>query len=111
MSDVDRDTERFDISIVGMLRTGTGKRDVTIVDLSEQGCRIYDRMGYLSPNLSVTIKIGPIGPVDATVRWQDQPYSGIRFNNPLYPAVLEHIRSHFDLRHLGTGNIDGKPGQ
>ena len=99
MSDTDRDTERFDISIVGTLRTGTGKREVTIVDLSEQGCRIFDRLGYLSPNLSVTIKIGPVGPIDATVRWQEQPYAGIRFNNPLYPAVLEHIRGHFDLRH------------
>ena len=109
MSDTDRDTERFDISIVGTLRTGTGKREVTIVDLSEQGCRIFDRLGYLSPNLSVTIKIGPVGPIDATVRWQEQPYAGIRFNNPLYPAVLEHIRGHFDLRHLGRGEIDGAP--
>lgn len=110
MSDTDRESERYDISIVGTLRTGTGKRDVTIVDLSEKGCRFYDRMGHLSEGLSVTIKIGPVGPIDATVRWQDQPYAGIRFSNPLYPAVLEHIRTHFDLRHLGSGNIDGAPG-
>ena len=105
----ERSAERHDISIIGKLRTGTGKRDVTIVDLSERGCRIFDRMGYLSPNLAVTIKIGPVGPIDATVRWQDQPYAGIRFDNPLYPAVLDHIRAHFDLRELGKGEID-KPG-
>ncbi|RIV89039.1 PilZ domain-containing protein [Aurantiacibacter zhengii] len=109
----ERSVERHDISIMGTLRTGTGKREVTIVDLSERGCRILDRMGFLSPDLGVTIKIGPVGPVDATVRWQDRPYAGIRFNNPLYPAVLDHIRTHFDLRDLGRGNIDnpgGTPG-
>lgn len=103
----ERSVQRHDISIVGKLRTGTGKRDVTIVDLSDRGCRIYDRMGHLPHNLSVTIKIGPIGPIDATVRWHDQPYAGLRFDNPLYPAVLDHIRTHFDLRELGKGNIDG----
>jgi hypothetical protein len=106
----ERGAERHDISILGKLRTGTGKRDVTIVDLSERGCRIFDRMGYLSQDLAVTIKIGPVGPIDATVRWQDQPYAGIRFDNPLHPAVLDHIRSHFDLRNLGRGEIDN-PGE
>ena len=103
----ERGAERHDISIPGKLRTGTGKRDVTIVDLSERGCRIFDRMGYLAADLSVTIKIGPVGPIDAIVRWQDQPYAGIQFANPLYPAVLDHIRAHFDLRDLGKGLIDG----
>lgn len=102
----ERDSERHDISIVGILRTGTGKREVTIVDLSERGCRILDQMGFLSPNLGVTIKIGPVGPIDATVRWQDKPFAGILFDNPLYPAVLDHIRTHFDLRGLGQGRID-----
>ena len=101
-----RGTDRYDISIVGRLRTGTGARDVTIVDLSEQGCRIYDRMGYLKPGLACTIKIGPIGPVDATIRWQEAPHSGLLFDRPLYPAVLDHIRAHFDLRTLGAGRID-----
>lgn len=107
----ERNAERHDISIVGKLRTGHGKRDVTIVDLSERGCRIFDRMGYLAPNMSVTIKIGPVGPIDATVRWQDQPYAGISFDNPLYPAVLDHIRAHFDLRELGKGEIDNPTGR
>lgn len=109
MNQTHRDSERFDISIVGTLRTSAGKRDVTIVDLSEKGCRIYDRLGFLSTNQSVTIKIGPVGPIEATVRWQDQPYAGISFNAPLYPAVLDHIRTHFDLLSLGSGHIDGPP--
>lgn len=95
---------------MGRLRTSNGARDVTIVDLSEEGCRIHDQMGYLTPGAAVTIKIGPIGPVDATVRWQHQPHTGIHFDNPLYPAVLEHIRTHFDLRTLGdSSNVSAPP--
>ncbi|WP_338244491.1 PilZ domain-containing protein [Aurantiacibacter hainanensis] len=101
-----RNAERHDISIQGTLRTGNGKREVTIVDLSDRGCRLFDRMGYLSPDLAVTIRIGPVGPIEATVRWQEQPYAGLLFVNPLYPAVLDHIRTHFDLRDLGRGEID-----
>ncbi|MFB0611227.1 PilZ domain-containing protein [Aurantiacibacter poecillastricola] len=106
----DREGERHDIAIEGKLRTSTGKRDVTIVDLSERGCRIYDRMGYLVSDMAVTLRIGPIGPVEATVRWQQRPHAGLHFTNPLYPAVLDHIRAHFDLRHLGSGGID-EPGK
>lgn len=106
----ERGADRHDISIQGRLRTSKGARDVTIVDLSESGCRIFDRMGILSPGETVTMRIGPVGPVDSTVRWQEQPYVGIRFDNPLYPAVLDHIRTHFDLRELGKGEIDN-PGE
>ena len=60
----ERDSERHDISIVGILRTGTGKREVTIVDLSERGCRILDRMGFLSPNLGRLQLVGKNTSVD-----------------------------------------------
>lgn len=105
----ERNAQRHDIAIIGKMRTGTGKRDVTIVDLSERGCRIYDRMGYLTTGKAVTIKVGPVGPIDATIRWQAKGYAGLLFDNPLYPAVLDHIRAHFDLRELGKGDID-RPG-
>lgn len=110
MADLDRE-DRYDISISGHLRTHTGKRDVTIVDLSEHGCRIYDRDGALREGNSVSLRIGPIGPVEGTIRWHQNPYAGIRFENPLYPAVLDHIRTHFDLRSLGGGYIDSAPGK
>ncbi|WP_158610993.1 PilZ domain-containing protein [Aurantiacibacter spongiae] len=105
----DRIERRHDIAIVGRLRTTTGARDVTILDISERGCRIRDRMGRLPENTSVTIKIGPIGPVDSVARWREGELVGLRFDRPLYPAVMEHIRQHFDLRILGKGDIDRSP--
>ena len=94
----DRVDPRHDITIIGRVRTGSGARDVTILDLSERGCRFHDRFGHLTEGTLLTIKLGPIGPVEAKVRWCESEYVGVEFLTPLHPSVMEHIRSHFDLR-------------
>ena len=95
---VDRAEPRHDISIIGRVHTGAGVRDVTILDLSEQGCRFHDRFCTLRPGMPVSVRIGPVGPVRSSVKWRRGEYVGIKFDNPLYPSVLQHIASHFDLR-------------
>jgi hypothetical protein len=98
MPEVQRDEQRHEISIIGKLRSGTGSRDVTVLDLSESGCRFYDRFGHIEEGAPVTIKLGPVGPIDAVVRWRRGEYVGLQFRPALYPSVLDHIRQHFDLR-------------
>ncbi len=71
---------------------------MTVLDLSERGCRFHVRSGQLKKGMPLTVKLGPIGPVEATIRWQEEEYVGVEFNTPLYPSVMEHIRQHFDLR-------------
>ena len=93
-----RSHERHDLTIIGRLYTGQGSRDVTILDLSESGCRFHEPLSQLKENAPLTIKIGPVGPIEATVRWCRGEHVGLQFSNPLYPSVLEHIRQHFDLR-------------
>ncbi|WPZ04199.1 PilZ domain-containing protein [Blastomonas marina] len=95
---VDRSELRHELTIQARIVANSGPRDVTVLDLSESGCRFADRYRGLNPGDKITIKIGPIGPVRATVRWCDHGYVGIAFDNPLYPSVLEHIRDHFDIR-------------
>lgn len=94
----ERAAVRHHLTIIGRIFTTRGSRDVTILDLSEAGCQFHDAGFPLTPDSRLTVKIGPVGPVDATVRWQQGNKVGIQFNTPLYPAVLEHIRGHFDLR-------------
>ena len=94
----DRLEPRHEISIVGRVGSGSRARDVTVQDLSEGGCRFHDFFGGIAVGTRTTIKLGPIGPIGATVRWCRDEEIGIQFDNPLYPSVLEHIRQHFDLR-------------
>jgi hypothetical protein len=96
--EIDRSEPRHDLSISGRVHTGLGVREVTILDLSEHGCRFHDRFCGLRSGMPVSVRIGSVGPVRASVRWRRGEYVGIQFENPLYPSVLEHIREHFDMR-------------
>lgn len=98
--DDERRKPRHAVSVQGRYRTGTGvPKDVDILDLSETGCRFFDRFGRMAPGTEISLRIGPIGPVVATVRWCKQQIVGVQFENPLYGPVFEHIRAQ-----LGTGS-------
>ena len=94
---IDRNEPRYDITLIGRIYGVGGSREVTIFDLSTRGCRVRD---YASPRegANVSVKIGTIGPVAGIVRWRRDDFIGIKFNNPLYPAVLDAIRSEQSLR-------------
>ena len=93
--------ERHEITIVARIRTPTGSRDVTIEDLSGKGCKFADRSGYLAVGTPITVKLGPIGPVESLVRWREGKKAGVEFATPLHPSVLDHIRQHFDQNSNG----------
>ena len=83
---------RYSISTSGRYRRGTGIRfDISIKDLSEYGCQFYDIVGRLEVGDAITLRIGQIGPLHAKVRWIEKRQAGVEFDQPLYPAVLDHI--------------------
>lgn len=91
-SDDARNKERRKVGIEGRYRSGRGvPRDVWITDISESGCRFYDRFGNMKPGTDITIRIGPVGPIDARVRWLEQHVNGVQFAQPLHVSVFEHI--------------------
>ncbi|MFN6935822.1 MAG: PilZ domain-containing protein [Tsuneonella sp.] len=94
----ERAADRHEIAIVGRIYTAAGSREVVITDLSETGCQFTDDADKLEPGNRLTIKIGPIGPLEAAARWRRDGRIGIEFATRLYPSVLDHIRQHFDLR-------------
>ncbi|MDZ4307323.1 PilZ domain-containing protein [Allopontixanthobacter sp.] len=92
--DETRCTPRFDISVQGRYRTGNGlARHVPIFEISETGCRFYDRFGRLTAGTDITIKIETIGPIVATVRWSKDHIVGVQFERPIYGPVFEFIRN------------------
>ena len=83
---------RKSIGIVGRYRTGSGiARDVWITDLSRTGCRFFDRFGTMQPGKNLTLKIGSVGPLSATVRWWESQVNGVEFGQPLHESVYQHI--------------------
>lgn len=88
-----RREERHGVAVEGRYRTGSGvPKDVSVLDISEGGCRFFDKFGRLIPGARITVRIGAIGPIEATVRWCEDQVVGVEFDNPIYGPVLEHIR-------------------
>lgn len=90
--DESRHKGRRKVGIEGRYRCGRGvPRNVWITDISETGCRFYDRFGNMMPGTAITLRIGPVGPIDAEVRWLDKHVNGVEFLQPLHVSVFEHI--------------------
>jgi hypothetical protein len=83
---------RYCVDIDARVRNGTGNaRRVNVTNLSQQGCRF--RLGErLGAGAFLTITVERVGFLDARVKWRDGDWHGIRFDQPLHPAVLDHIR-------------------
>lgn len=95
---MERAEPRHEIIITGRIFTSAGSRDVKILDLSEAGCQFRDIRAHLERDGRLSIKLGPIGPITAVVRWRHTYDVGVRFDTFLHPSVLQHIRDHFDTR-------------
>jgi hypothetical protein len=88
-----RKEDRHHLEVWGQYRSPTGvRRDIPIKDLSETGCRFYDRFSALFPGTEISLRIEALGPFPAIVRWQQGGYVGAEFQSRLYGPTFDHIR-------------------
>jgi hypothetical protein len=74
-------------------RTATGRQgDVSIVDLTAEGCCIFIRAVPVSEGLRVRIKPEQFESLAGVVRWVRRGYAGIEFDKPLYAPVADHLK-------------------
>ncbi len=87
-----RREDRHIVHVAGAYRARHGmSREIWVKDVSEYGCRFFDKFSILELESVVLVKMGNIGPIPAEVRWRDGSDVGVRFEKPLHPSVLEHI--------------------
>jgi len=92
-----RREDRYVVQVAGRYRARHGdSRDVWIKDLSEYGCRFFDKFSVLTVGSRILIKAGNVGPIPADVKWRDGSTVGAEFENPLHPSVLDHIVRFMD---------------
>ena len=83
---------RYAVVISGNLRNASMRPQVVqVTNLSASGCRLVSPR-RLGQGDYITLKIGPVGPLDAKVAWREADDHGIEFEAPLHPAVLDHMR-------------------
>ena len=99
MSENNRREERAVVQVAGRYRNRHGpSRDIWIKDISEYGCRFYDKFSILEIGSEILVGLGNIGPIPAEVKWREQSTVGAQFERPLHPSVLEHIIREMDRR-------------
>ncbi|WP_239807302.1 PilZ domain-containing protein [Croceicoccus hydrothermalis] len=89
-----RDKERYHVNASCQIRVGAGTPiQAEVTDLSEAGCACATPSVWMRSGAQVTIRIGSLGPIDATIRWVNDRQVGIEFHRPVYGPVFEHLRS------------------
>jgi hypothetical protein len=84
---------RYDVVLDARVRNGSGvPRSVRVTNLSQRGCRFRLSERRLGAGSFLTITVERVGFLDAHVKWREGDWHGIRFDQPLHPAVLDHIR-------------------
>lgn len=74
------------------------KLPATIDDFSCNGCRIGNQVRTLSVGSRVTIRFEGLEPPSGLVKWSKSDFTGVQFEAPLHPSVLERL-----LRAYGPG--------
>lgn len=91
-----RDKTRKILSVPGKIRTGRGVPDrVAITDLSEGGCRVIESNIRIKEGSNVSIRVGNLDPIYASVRWTHNGAIGLEFQQPLCGPLLENMRAIF----------------
>lgn len=95
---------RHVVDVDARIRNGTGApRTVTLTDLSRRGCQIRVPGTGFGVDSFVTVTLAGLGYLDARVKWRREDLHGICFEEPLHPAVLDHLRHALDRQPSPAG--------
>lgn len=91
-----RQADRSAVRLTASIRERSATaHDAVINNLSRTGCMVSNT--YLRAGRPVWVRFGSLAPIESRVIWARGDSAGIRFSQPLHPAVLDHIaaRAHF----------------
>lgn len=87
-----RRDERRDLKADAFVRSNHQTRvGGSVVDVSENGCRIELCSGSVRAGQHVTVKISGLEAWSGVVRWAEKFQVGVEFTRPLHPAVVDHL--------------------
>ena len=87
-----RKAPRAATTIAGVAKTGQGARHpLEIIDLSVGGCAVRSNGHPLAIGSAYGLKINGLEMLGSTATWTAGQTAGLVFENPLHPAVADHI--------------------
>ena len=90
-----RRESRLFVEVTGSYREGDGPtRDISFGHISVSGCRLNQLEPHLKVGDLISLCLGPIGPIDATIRWRRENLAGVEFSEPLDSALVAFFAAH-----------------
>ena len=87
-----RREDRYNVAVAASFENGTGASNpVRVTNISATGCR-FSAPGKLPMGSLITMSFGRLGLLHTKVKWRVGTGHGVRFDTPLQPAALDHIR-------------------
>lgn len=85
-----RRESRLVVEVPGSYREADGPaHEIVFGAISAGGCRLSKIEPHLAVGDVVSLHLGAIGPVLATIRWRDDTAAGVEFHEALEPEVVE----------------------
>jgi PilZ domain len=92
-----RREHRQPIAVAAVYRAGIERRNISLWDISCNGCRIFVSGLTMRQGQRVVLKPEGMEAMDGTIRWAGDEFAGVQFDRPLHPAVVDHLcRLHPD---------------
>lgn len=90
-----RSESRLFVEVPGSYQAaGADRCEIVFSAISSGGCRL----NHVEPDVGVgdviAVNLGPIGPLQATVRWREQSRAGVQFHEPLELAVVDFFAAY-----------------
>jgi hypothetical protein len=91
-----RRESRLLVEVPGAYREGDAAREVEIVfsQISASGCRLSHVAPHLEVGEVIALRLGPIGPVAATIRWRRDAMAGAEFREPLESEIVDFFAAY-----------------
>ena len=73
---------------------GSRSRYIFFSQISAGGCRLTEEDSPLETGEMIELHLGPVGPLEANVRWKRDNMVGVQFSVPLEPAIVDFFAAY-----------------
>ena len=64
---------------------------VSLIDISETGCKVRGSLGFAEVGDRVTMNVGGIHAPLGTIAWVIDHHAGVAFEGEMHPAIVDHL--------------------
>lgn len=90
-----RRERRLFVEVPGSYEAADAKScNIVFSAISANGCRLNHIAPHIGIGDVIAVNLGPIGPLQATVRWRHESSAGVQFHETLEAAIVDFFAAY-----------------